>query len=216
MKVIEHINVARGCAHALAREVSRAHDRASAMDHARLSHAFRLACDLTHDLDVACETHDLDFAIDRRGRARAHALDLELALDRAHLNLADFASTFARANNLAIDRLGHALHLARAEENPDLRSKPPECAESVLLWLAPIGSSEEVLGDFLERHQRKFRGPLTKRRLLLARLDYWMEVLRSVPGFLRIRIMGIRLAERVRIMRIQLARTVTRKKTTIQ
>ncbi len=65
---------------------------------------------------------------------------------------------------------------------------PPATAERLLSWLASPTWDEAVLGDFLEMYARKFMRTFSRYGLLLAKLDYWRQVLRSAPAFLRIRL----------------------------
>jgi hypothetical protein len=68
----------------------------------------------------------------------------------------------------------------------DEMPKPPRIAQFLLELLAPVGWSEAVVGDFFELYERKFRRVAGKHGALLARVDYWWQVLRSAPGLLRI------------------------------
>jgi hypothetical protein len=61
---------------------------------------------------------------------------------------------------------------------------PPVYAEYCLGFLVSPEFTEAVLGDFSER----FNLTLTKHGVHLAKLEYWWQILRSIPGFLRIRL----------------------------
>jgi hypothetical protein len=76
-------------------------------------------------------------------------------------------------------------------QRPLDKPRPPASAESLLNRLVPTDWSEAVLGDFLERYERKFNKTLRERGVFSAQMDYWWQVLRSIPGFLRIRISRI-------------------------
>lgn len=64
---------------------------------------------------------------------------------------------------------------------------PPSAAQYLLELLAPADWSEAAAGDFFERYEHKFRRVSTKHGVLLAKVDYWWQVLRSASGLLRIR-----------------------------
>jgi hypothetical protein len=84
--------------------------------------------------------------------------------------------------NLALRR---TIFLIRSENH---RSKPPALAEYLLELLASPELSESAAGDFFEKYNRKFKRVRAKHGVYKARLDYWWQVARSVPGLLRIRI----------------------------
>lgn len=67
------------------------------------------------------------------------------------------------------------------------QSKAPASAQYLLELMASPDWSEAVSGDFFERYERKFYRVRTKHGILLAKIDYWWQVLRSAPGLLRIR-----------------------------
>jgi hypothetical protein len=73
------------------------------------------------------------------------------------------------------------------------RSEPPVLAQYLLEHLAHAEWSKEAAGGFFERYQRKFNRVHNKHGLAAAKFDYW-QVLRSVPGLLRIRFIHLLMA----------------------
>ena len=113
--------------------------------------------------------------------ASAPASDFVNSLERAR----GFASTINSAivNDLArlTSGCGDTSNTHTADESLEKINRPPVYVEKFLGWLASL--DESVQGDFQERHQRLKK----KHGVHLAQLHYCGLVLRSVPGFLRIR-----------------------------
>jgi hypothetical protein len=66
-------------------------------------------------------------------------------------------------------------------------SDPPSAAQYLLELLAPADWSETAVGDLFELYERRFRRVSGKYGLFRAKVHYWVMVLRSAPGLLRIR-----------------------------
>ena len=101
-----------------------------------------------------------------------------------------FMTAIGSWTSRACSRFFHAFSVfirTPASERLLVKPKPPAIAESLLGRLAPSEWKEALLGDFLERYERKFPKTVNVRIIFLARVDYWWQVVRSVPGFIRIR-----------------------------
>jgi hypothetical protein len=120
-------------------------------------------------------------------RARALASAINRALDRAQRGECGFQDIPVARPTPGRGNVSNRDTCIIADESLEKINRPPVCAEYFLGLLASPGS-DDVLGDFWERHQRQFNLVLTKRGVHLAQLDYWWQVLRSVPGLMRIRL----------------------------
>jgi hypothetical protein len=116
-------------------------------------------------------------------RNSVDARDLDPALARA----------FLRALDRELARWLEARGFTRRSRDKDClkatdpKSSPPELAQAALNWIAG-GDSEAILGDLHEIHERRSIGKVSSLEHFLSKLHYWGQVLRSVPGFLEIRI----------------------------
>ena len=139
--------------------------------------------DLIIDLDKTLNSVLLSsLALECGGNSLERARGLVSAIDGTLAALKD------RAFVPNADRGDASTQHGRFAEGKSFKSvnPPPVFAEHLLKALA--GRDEAIVGDFLERHQRQFDKTLTKRVGRLAQLDYWWQVLRSIPGLVRIRL----------------------------
>jgi hypothetical protein len=177
-------------ARAQARAITSALDVADPNDLNTLDRIHVLAMDLGTTIDSAVASGPApDCVSNSLERASVLASAIYRALDPAQRGESGIRAVPSAVNGLAPStgrfNASNRDTCLKAEEPLEKIKRPPVYAEYLLRLLASP-ERDDVLGDFEEQHQRQFNLILTKRGVRLAQLNYWWQVLRSVPGFLRI------------------------------